>query len=1177
MESLKSEFRDGMMIKPTKMLLFILLICIFGNADAQTLGSLHTEAYTYQQEEFVIDKGIDLKEGLKQLEEHANVVFLFRSDVVKGKEVSKRMRLSDNVSKALEKLLEDQDLIFKYINPKTYGIYAPEEMTKKLEGTLLQQVSGTVTDATTGESLPGVNILLKGTNTGTSTNGEGDFELTVESLQDTLVFSYIGYERLEVPINGRTNIDVALNAATSALDEVVVSALGFEENRDESSSSTSNISSENLSRSGENDLLGGLSAQAPGLDITSSAGDPGAASRVVIRGTVSLQGDNQPLFIVDGVPISNSSLGNSNAGVIQQSRINDLNPQDIASVEVLKGPSAASLWGSRAANGAIVIETKNGSYNQDFQVNFSSELSIDKINKSVDMQRKYGQGEGGEYVWGSSSSWGDKISERSGGEDVRARSNYPYSEIIEKNSRETFDQSTRFFETGYGINNSLALSGGGENSAFRLSVGNLNQKGIALDNSNYERTSVKANVQHSFTEEFSADVNVNYTNTNSDRLQKGSNTNSLALGAYRSPPDFDHDPYIVDYVDPNGNIISGMQRSYRNPSGNPNRSAGYENPLWAIYQNNNFSKVNRVFGNTELNYNPNSWLSLTHRLGVDYYDDRRFEILPPGNASVPSGSLEEDNYSEFQINSDLIARASYQLNQNFSGSVLFGWNLNHRDFDHLYVDATNFVLRTAPRNVNNALDAFPGQYRSTQRTSALYSEVKLDAYDQLFLTLTGRSESASTYGPDTDNTYFYPSVGLAWDFTELNTFDNSLLSFGKLRVSYGQAGVQPGVYNTQTTYSPAAFGDGWGAIIDAISYGRGTTRSSQQGNANLSPEITTEYEFGTDLRFLNDRLRISATQYYTFTKDAILGLDIAPSTGFSSVVSNGAEIENYGTELELGADIIQSGKFQWTTDLNWATNQSEVTDLSGVESVTLGGIGTVTNRAIVGEPLGVLYGSVWERDENGDKVLNSNGYPILSAEPGIIGDPNPDWTAGVSNTFSYGSLSLNVLFDIKHGRDMHNGTRGRMVSFGTHGSQTWETTASQDLINYNGEVIPEGTTFRGYVEDFGAGPVAIDEAWFTDGPGSGFSGPTGQFVEDAGFVRLKHLSVQYTINTSSFQNWSGLSSIVLGITAQNLALWTDYSGIDPETNMQGPTNAQGNDYFNNPNTQSYIFTLSVNY
>ncbi|MDY6993848.1 MAG: TonB-dependent receptor, partial [Pseudomonadota bacterium] len=428
-----------------------------------------------------------------------------------------------------------------------------------------------------------------------------------------------------------------------------------------------------------------------------------------------------------------------------------------------------------------------------------------------------------------------------------------------------------------------------------------------------------------------------------------------------------------------------------------------------------------------------------------------------------------------------------------------------------------------------------------------------------------------------ENTYFYPSASVAWRFTALDAFDdNSLISFGKLRFSFGQAGVQPGVYSTQTLYRTAVFSDSWGSPIDANAYGSGTTRSAERGNPNLKPEITTEYEVGLDLRFLNDRIRLSATQYFTKTRDAILNLDIAPTTGFSRQITNGAKIENYGTELELGATWLQSRNFTWESNFNWSTNKSEVTDLLGVDNVDFGGFG-VTNRAIEGEPFGVLFGPVFERDQNDNYVLNSNGFPVTSASSEIVGDPNPDWRAGISNTFSYKNFSLNVLLDINQGGDVWNGTRGVMLMFGTHGSQDWETTAPQDLVNYSGDIIPEGTTFRGYVEDFGAGPVAIDETWYRIGPGSGFTGPDGQFVEDGGFVRLREVSLRYSLNSNNFRTFTGLRSLELSVSANNLFLWTDYSGIDPETNLYGPTNLEGIDYFNNPGIRSWSFSLLINY
>lgn len=1126
---------------------------------------------------------VTLREALEEVSQKAGLKLTYSESNVRldGKVSANYENLS--VNETIWNLLEDTPLQFVVSKSGNLILYNKIVLPKVQEevyqtGTL----SGTVIDERTDNPVVGANVYIPELERGTATDAQGRYTIgDIPPGTYEIEVSYIGYSEYttEVEIGDEEDVelDINLESDVTNLDEIRVTALGFEEDRDRSSISSTSISSDAIGASGENDLLGSLSAKSSGLSITSASGDPGAASRTVIRGAVSLQGDNQPLFIVDGVPLSNSTIGNSIAGVNQQSRINDLNPRDIESVEVLKGPSASAQWGSRAANGAIVIQTKRGSFDQDLNVNFTSEVSVDEINKSVDMQTKYGQGTGGEYVWGSSDSWGDKIEDRSGGEDVRARDNYAYSEIIEKNSRETYDQSTRFFDTGYGVENSLRISGGGPSSTFNLSVGNLNQDGIALANSNYNRTTIRSTVEREFHDVFTARVNANYTRTNSDRQQRGSNIGSLALGAYRSPPDFDADPYLVDYVDENGNVIPNVHRSYRNPSGNPDNSPGYDNPLWAINENLNNSKVNRFFGNTELNYDPYSWLTITHRLGLDFSADRRYEHRPPGNASFPSGVLNEQNYSEYQINSDLIARSAFDLNEDLNVSILAGWNLNHREYDELTGEVTDFVIPTGPKNLGNGLDRFPGNYESTQRTSALYSEAQFTAYDQLGFDLSARSESASTYGPDTDNTYLYPSAGLSWEFTELSSLDNDLLSFGKLRASFGRAGVQPDVYLTQTTFVPATFGDSYGGTINSLEYGRGTTQSSQLGNSQLKPEITSEYEFGTDLRFFDDRVNLSATLYQTYTKDAILGLDIAPTSGFSNIVSNGAEIENDGIELELSGDVIQLDKFQWTANLNWSKNNSEVTDLSGVNSVTLGGIGTITNRAIVGEPFGVLYGSVWERDENGDRVLNSNGFPVQASDDDIIGDPNPDWRAGIYNTFNYGPFSLGILFDVKHGGDISNSTRGRMLAFGTHGSQDWETTADQDVINYNGDTIEEGTTFRGYIEDFGDGPVAVDEAYFTSGPGSGFTGPTEQEIEDGGYVKLRELSARYSINTARFQDWSGLTSIDLGVKARNLLLWTDYSGIDPETNLSGTSNAFGNDYYNNPNTRSWIFSLSVNY
>ncbi len=1078
-------------------------------------------------------------------------------------------------------------------------------------------VTGTVTDANSGETLPGVNIFLVENQIGASTDANGEYVISdIPSGTYTLRATFVGYKRYEVEItvgSGETvTRNIQLTSDVLGMEEVVVSALGFEEDRDKMGVSSANISGEEVAESGENSVLQGLSAKAAGVDITQSSGDPGAGARILIRGAKSLNTDNQPLFVIDGVPVYNSNVGSGVAGVTQQSRMNDLNPDDIASVEVLKGPSAAAIWGSRAANGVVVIETKTGSSDQNkVNISFDSEMKINELNKTVDLQNEFGQGIYGSWGGGSGlfsyvgTSWGDKISLRPGGKDVRSRSNYDYAPITEKRSKQTWDHSDEVFRNATSWDNSVSISGGNESSTFYLNASNLRELGIVKSNHDYDRTSFRANIDHSFAQELTASVHTNYVSSKSNRIQMGSNISGLLLGMYRTPPDFNNRPYLVDYVSPQGNVFEGRHRSYRNSTGNRPGGARYDNPYWIINENLNESEVNRFIGSTELQYNPTSWLSITERFGYDRYTDRRYELFPTQNATVPTGQLTEQNITEEQINNDLIVRASHTLNKDLSGSLLIGYNLNQRKFDNVGATSTNFVLEDAPKDVANAQDRFPFQNTSTIRTSALYSEFNVTAYNQLDIKISGRSESASTYGSQTDENYFYPSANVAWRFTNLEAFDNqNLLSFGKIRASYGKAGVQPGPYNTKTNYFAPSFGSGWGPAMDALYYGGGASRAAQEGNPILEPEITTEAELGLDLRFFDGRISLSGTYYQTNTDQAILGLDVAPSSGFSERLANGAKIENKGVELTLDAEWLQLKDLIITTSVNFNKNENEVTALSGVDNVFLNGFSSTSSRAVEGKPVGVLYGSAWERDENGNRVLDANGFPV-EGDSKVIGDPNPDWTAGISNTIQWKGLKVSALLDIKQGGDVWNGTRGALSYFGRHGSQDWWTTISaqkaQSLLNFEGRTVAkmnqyynnwtgaspqsgayqqnsDGTyTFRGYIKDFGDGPVIVDETWFWQGRGSGFTGPGEQFIEDGSFIRLREVSVSYSLSSEGFRELTGLSSLDFGVKARNLKLWTDYSGIDPETNLTGPSNGRGLDYFNNPNTRSWIFSLRVNY
>ena len=540
-----------------------------------------------------------------------------------------------------------------------------------------------------------------------------------------------------------------------------------------------------------------------------------------------------------------------------------------------------------------------------------------------------------------------------------------------------------------------------------------------------------------------------------------------------------------------------------------------------------------------------------------------------------------------------MGKATGEINDDLDGSLLLGFHLGHQQLDQTSVTASRFVLYDAPITFANALDYTPTESQSIIRTAALYGEFDVNMLKQVFFRLTGRGESASTYGPNVPQTYFYPAANLAWLFTKLPVLkDNAIISFGKVRVAYGAAANQPGAYLTKTYFTYASPGNGWGEALYGSYYNGAFLRSDQRGNAELKPEVTKETEFGVDLRFFSDRLSLSATRYFNTTTDAVLGLSIAPSSGFASYVGNAARIKNTGTEFQIIADWLRVHPFSWTSTLNFSHNRNEVTDMGGVQSVFLNGFTDPSSRAVLNQPLGVLYGTRWARKTDGSLNLDPNAFPRTDANPGVLGDPNPRYRMGIINTLRYGRLALNVLVDVKAGGDVWNGTKGALYFFGTAGDQNWWTTVSGSqaatLKNYGGltleQVRSRGSrsvvvnsdgsySFRGYLRNFGGGDVIIDESYFRSGPGSGFTGPAEQFIEDGSFVRLRDVTLSYTFPLEMF----GVQNLTLSLTGRNLKTWTNYTGNDPETNLTGPSNGQGLDYFNNPTVRSWIVSLQLEY
>lgn len=1097
-------------------------------------------------------------------------------------------------------------------------------------------INGKVTDRATNDGLPGVTVLVKGRPTiGTSTNMEGAFSLTVPASATTLVFSFVGYTSQELPLTGAATLNVTLATDSKQLNEVVVTALGLEANRDQLGTAQATVKGPALVRSGETSVITALSGKTPGVLITRTSGDPGASANIQIRGASTLTGNLQPLIVVDGIPISNSSIGNdgilsSNGGassnqtdgVVQASRLNDINPDDIASMEVLKGAAATVAWGTRGANGVIVITTKKGqSANGKLNLSYRSTVSIDQINRRVPLQRSFGQGSLGLYSSTAVRSWGDQISTRAGGQDNFIQSGANYQGFITfpdgtrryniaagtvanphggKNSQDTFDHSQDMFNNGYSWDNIAALNGGDQRSNFYLSLGNTHSKGIALQHSDNDRTTVRLNVDRQLSDKLRAAVTTTYARTLSNRVQQGSNLSGIFLGGLRSPADFNNAYYQGDYTDATGNLFPGRQSSYRNPLGRTTQP-GFDNPLWTEQNVLNQSRLNRLIGSFELTYDITPWLSILNRSGVDTYTETRSEYLPIGAGASPVGSLREENIIETQVNNDLIVRASTKLTSNISLSGLIGYNLNVRRSSQIGATANEFINPFSPPQLDNtpAPNRKPYNILSEIRTAGLYGQVDLGLFDQVFLSGTLRGEQASTFGPQTSNTFVYPAATAAWQFTKLAALtDNRALSFGKLRFAYGQVGVQPTPYQTLTYYGAAVLGDGWGTTIDAANYNGGFVQSSAQGNPFLKPERKTEYEAGLDLRFLNNRIGFSATTYTNRTRDVILSVPVANTTGFSSTSANAATISNKGIELSLDGDVIKTGNFTFNLAPNFSLNRNKVEELAGATSVFLTGFTGSESRAVKGYQMGELWGNRWARNDDGSYKVDASGFATLG-DQGPIGDPNPQWRGGLNLNFRYRGLSLNVLVDHVHAFDVWNGTKGALYSYGTHRDteQMTTVTAAQAAtlkvfqINAGGTAYQQATTvatryrpnadgsytFRGRVGNFGGGDVALDEGWYQAGLGNGFNGPAEQFVERVNATRLREVSLNYSFGQPWVHSITRLSSIDLAVTGRNLYLWTNYSGIDPETNLTGVTNGRGLDYFNNPSTRSIIFSVKFTY
>ncbi|MGO4818744.1 SusC/RagA family TonB-linked outer membrane protein [Flavobacterium sp. W22_SRS_FP1] len=1044
-------------------------------------------------------------------------------------------------------------------------------------------VKGSVSD--NAGPLPGATVSVKGGSIATTTDFDGKFSLNVLNNNTVLQVSYIGYKTIEVAVGERTTLNITLSGDAQTLDEIVVNVSGFKEKRDNMASSYSVIGVESISAAKEPTLINSLAGKAAGLSITGSSADPGAGSNIQIRGVSSINGSS-PLIVVDGIPLNNSNLEGlasaADGGVSQQSRLNDINPDDIETIQVFKGASAGSLYGSQALGGVIVITTKRGKAGK-LKASLSSTVSIDQINRRHSLQSNYGQGAAGKYSATAANSWGDKISDRVGGDDVvntsgryfEAADGTLYYPLITKNSKDVYHDSNfdQVFQDGMAQDIKLSLSGGNEKGTFYFSASHLDQEGI-MKQSNYFKNTITFGNTYKFNDWLNTSAKVSYINSSSNRIQQGSNTAGIYLGLLRNPADFDISDYIGTYYDNVGTPTPLRHRSYRRYLGDT-ANPTYNNPLWTINEQTSETTVDRFFGSIDFNIKATPWLNFVLRSGLDTYNDDRVYFFPMFSGDgANSGRYQNEIYKNTEFSADLISLMNFNLTEKLSAKVTLGSAINDRKRKQIYVEAIDYLFNSRLKNPSIASLRDAQEQNRRIRNVRFYGQSSFDYNDLLNLNLGLTYEDASS----SVKSIVYPSVEVGFKWSELLQLDNdSPLSFAKLRLAYGEVGLAPDPHGWETGYESASY-SGYSDAISLTAFGGGFRLNDDQGNPYLEFEKKKEYEAGLDFRFFRNKLKLSGTYYFNKTEDMLLPISLNPSSGFDSLLGNVASLQNNGFEFEFDYNFLKKKDFSLNLYGNISTNKSEVTDLAGVASVDFTPGSSIKSAAVVGQPVGVLLGSAALRNSDGSFDLDANGFPQLDTTGDkVLGDPNPDWRGAAGIRANYKNFSLNVLFDTSQGNDIGERTRYVLYGFGTHADVGNEVTLTQDLKNFRGTVIPAGSTVRGNVKDYGSGPVLLDESWYTS-LGGGFGGSViNEFaIADASWTRLREISLSYSLRGTLIKK-TGMESIDLSVTGRNLALWTKIKGIDPDVNQFGSGVGKGLDYFTNPSSKSLVFGMNINF
>lgn len=1113
-----------------KQLLFSVCLLFACNIYAQNNISLKVENQT-------------LEKVFKEIQTETGYRFFYSDDLLDlSKMISFDLKKTD-INSLVNELKKQTDLSFRFMEDKLIVVVPQEQVSKAVT------VTGKVTSELEPQGLPGVNVVVKGTTNGVITDVNGNFEINAPDNFAVLTFSFIGFQSQEVSLNGKTQIDVVLQEDVHSIDEVVVTALSIERDKNSLGYSITQVGDEQINRAKENNPINSLAGKVSGLQITRSPSGVDGSSRVVLRGVASMLGNNRPLFVIDGIPMDAGYGGAGRwGGKDGGDALSDLNPEDIESMSVLKGAGAAAAYGSRGANGVILITTKKGKNKKGIGISVSSGYTVETPMVTPDFQYDYTQGAFGQYpalagnparplgdypwIW----SYGEKI-------DGQTRTNWLGQEEAMVRQQNPYDA---FFQTGSSFTNTVSFDGGNEKTTFRASITNQDSEGI-MPNNKLSKQTINLRGFSKLGEKIEFDSKLTFIHSEVENRPYLAEDGLNAVQAISvMPRNISMQSLKENLSDAQGNMLKW------------NTDNTFANPYWVLANRHNEDEKNRVQGMFSVKWNLSDNFNFMVRSGVDYANTTAKEYENPGRPSIEigQGTVNKGSNSKMEWNSDFLATYNKSL-KDFTLNLSAGGNYRYNKYNS--ISQWGSVMRVPGLyHISNYQNYGTGEWFSEKSVYSLYGLGQFSYKNFLYLDVTARNDWSSTL-PLENNSYFYHSENLSFLFSEAFKIKWDWLKTGKLRGSFAKVGNDTDAYQIAQYYNIAQ---------TQTSYPIASV-SGQLPHFDLQPEETKSWEVGTNLSFLNNRLVFDFTYYYSVSDNQIMNIDLTPSSGYSSKKMNAGKLQNTGFEIQLNATPVstESG-FDWDVILTWSKNQSEVKELYGdMEFLPLADEFHMSMQAHVGRPYGEIYTRDFKRDVFGNKLIDKNGY-AQAGEWKALGNINPDWIGGITNSFSFKNLSLSCLIDIQKGGDIYSWGKAYMALFGTS-AETLE--GREEWYAGTGGYVETGVQETDGKDN--TTPIQPSYRWYNL-----FNQQIGaEWIQDATNIRMREVVLSYKIPSKAFGNLP-IDNVNLSVVGRNLFfLYRAMDHFDPESGYSSGNTGNGVEHLSLPSTSSYGVNLKINF